>query len=313
MRPDGLIIMLEDNPRDEAVMRETLADHGINNPIIPLRSALGAQSYLAGQGKFADREKFPLPDVFVVSLDIDTDQALGLIRWIRRQPHIGSMAVLALGEGTDLNHVQQAYACGANAYFVKKADVPALARTLRAMQARRPEPTHPAFRTSPHLYDTDTGAKDTAHREIAPILLVTDEEGQGKQLAVALHSLKIKNRLREVFGIAAAIDYLAGAEPYHDRAKHPFPILLFVELRLTDAHRLLAWMEGHPEQRPSGIIALAASHDMRPVIQAYHLGVHSFLKQPLKPEELRNALDALPRAQVSSDNTGNWLEEKSPT
>jgi hypothetical protein len=67
-------------------------------------------------------------------------------------------------------------------------------------------------------------------------------------------------------------------------------------------------MEGHPENRPAAIIALTSSHDMRPVIQAYHLGVHSFLKEPPKLEEMRNALSAIPKTEFCSEDGGYWLQ-----
>jgi hypothetical protein len=72
----------------------------------------------------------------------------------------------------------------------------------------------------------------------------------------------------------------------------------------------LAWMEGHPAARPAGTIALTSSHDMRPVIQAYHLGVHSFLKEPPKLEELRNAINGIPNIELAAENGGCWIRLK---
>jgi hypothetical protein len=45
------------------------------------------------------------------------------------------------------------------------------------------------------------------------------------------------------------------------------------------------------------------------VIQAYHLGVHSFLKEPPKLEELRNALSAIPKTQFCEKEGAAWLQE----
>jgi response regulator of citrate/malate metabolism len=73
---------------------------------------------------------------------------------------------------------------------------------------------------------------------------------------------------------------------------------------------LLAWIEGHPQSRPAGIIALTSSHDMRPVIQAYHLGVHSFLKEPPKLEELRNALTGVPNTELWQEDGGYWIRPR---
>jgi response regulator of citrate/malate metabolism len=83
--------------------------------------------------------------------------------------------------------------------------------------------------------------------------------------------------------------------------------VVFLDIRLADSHKLLAWIEGHPASRPAGIIALTSSHDMRPVIQAYHLGVHSFLKEPAKLEELRNALTAIPNIELVQEEGGYWI------
>jgi hypothetical protein len=49
---------------------------------------------------------------------------------------------------------------------------------------------------------------------------------------------------------------------------------------------------------------------MRPVIQAYHLGVHSFLKEPPKLEELRNAIDGIPNIELAAENGGYWIRLK---
>ena len=42
--------------------------------------------------------------------------------------------------------------------------------------------------------------------------------------------------------------------------------------------------------------------DMRPIIQAYHLGVTAFLEWPLKPDDIRNAIHSNPDLKIETLN-----------
>jgi DNA-binding NarL/FixJ family response regulator len=116
--------------------------------------------------------------------------------------------------------------------------------------------------------------------------------------------------LQRVAGADEAISYLEGAHNAADPNARPASIVLFLDIRLADSHKLLAWMEAHPASRPAGIIALTDSRDARPVIQAYHTGVHSFLNEPAKLEEIRDALTALPDTELVEEEGRFWIQPR---
>jgi DNA-binding NarL/FixJ family response regulator len=310
MEGESELLLIEENPHDAAEVMEGLRAHGIQQAVKHLHSVADAQ-------KFFQSNSSCLPPAAIVSLGMEPRHGYELIRWIRRDPGHHTLVLIALGTLGRMREVQEAYAAGANAYFIKGSDYAAIARTLRSVLAAREAErlsaeslaTHPAFRSSPHLYEARGHADNRGMANPAPLLLVEENEGHAKIFAQTIEALKSRNPLRRVKSVDEAISYLAGKAPFEDRAANRFPIALFVDIRLAESHRLLAWLEAHPESKPAGLIALTSSHDMRPVIQAYHLGVHSFLKEPPKLEELRNALSAIPRTQFCEKEGAVWLQE----
>jgi CheY-like chemotaxis protein len=311
MSPENPILLIEENDADARVLQASLVGHGITSRIDRLTCPSNAKTHLHA-ATLSGGSANPMPAAIILSLGIEARVGFDFVRWARRHPELNNLVIIALGETGQLREVQEAYASGANAYFVKGPDCGALIRTLQSAfrtQQRAPD-THPAFRDSTDLYRAQNSANNSSMSLEASLLVVDDDDGHTKQFVQNLNGLRILNPLCRVGGADEAINYLQGSGRYADRVAHPFPIILFIDIRLADSHKLLAWMEGHPASRPAGIIALTSSHDMRPVIQAYHLGVHSFLKEPPKLEELRNALTAVPHTELIDHNGGYWIRPR---
>ena len=306
------ILLIEENEADARFLSENLSRLGlaatVQRVICPSDAKTSLQLTTLAAGALN-----PAPAAVIVGLGIEARVGFEFVRWVRRHPELSKLVIIALGEQGQLREVQEAYASGANAYFVKGPDCAALIRTLQSAFGQdlrvtpQTEATHPAFRNSTDLYATSRRVEGSVMAEKAPLLLVDDDDAHTKQFLQSLETLRVRNALHRVGSAEDAIRYLAAVDEFADREKHPFPIVLFLDIRLPDSHKLLAWMEGHPALRPAGIIALTSSHDMRPVIQAYHLGVHSFLKEPPKMEELRNALTAAPNTELAHDESGHWI------
>jgi DNA-binding NtrC family response regulator len=120
---------------------------------------------------------------------------------------------------------------------------------------------------------------------MSPILCVVGDDEEASQFHQALASIRISNPVKCVLGASEALGLLDKS-----RSNGDHPVLVFLSLAAPEANRLAAWFEAHPQNRPAGLIAMTGFSDMRPVIQAYHLGVTAFLEWPLKLEDLQNAL-----------------------
>jgi ActR/RegA family two-component response regulator len=134
----------------------------------------------------------------------------------------------------------------------------------------------------------------------SPILCVVGNDEEASEFKKALASLRISNPVNCAIGANEAI-----AELEHcSRNGSAAPILVFLSLAAPEANRLAAWFEAHPQNRAAGLIAMTGFTDMRPVIQAYHLGVTAFLEWPLKVDDIRNALISNSALKVEQTDNG---------
>ena len=115
------------------------------------------------------------------------------------------------------------------------------------------------------------------------LLLVEDDPDDVFHLKRAYKKAGLAHPLYVVADGQQAIDYLAGVGPYADRARHPLPTLMLLDLKLPRRSGLevLAWVRAQPALRRLPIIALTSSRERADVNGAYDLCVNSYLVKPL--------------------------------
>ena len=123
------------------------------------------------------------------------------------------------------------------------------------------------------------------------ILLVEDNEHDVFLLRRALVKARVDCWLQVVVDGQDALDYLAGASAYADRARFPMPILVFLDLTLPRVHGLdvLAWARLQPELVGLSFVILSSSeaaHDRR---RAAALGARAYLVKPASAETIARA------------------------
>ncbi len=119
------------------------------------------------------------------------------------------------------------------------------------------------------------------------ILVIEDDERDGLLLVQALRKagcapLPILDRAEE------AVLYLEGMGGYSDRARHPLPSLIVLDLSLPGMSGLefLAWTQSQPRFSGIPIIVLSGSPYAPTVKEAYTLGAKTFFTKPLDSARL---------------------------
>jgi CheY-like chemotaxis protein len=118
----GVILIVDDQEDDVILMRLSLKKGGVENPIYDVRSGEEAIDYLTGGGKYQDRDRYPLPTLILLDLKMHGIDGFDVLRWIRKQPGLGSTRVIVLTSSTRMQDVNQAYQLGANSFLVKHPD-----------------------------------------------------------------------------------------------------------------------------------------------------------------------------------------------
>ena len=127
------------------------------------------------------------------------------------------------------------------------------------------------------------------------ILLVEDDPDDVFLMKRALKAAGISDPLHVVEHGQAALDYLAGTGGYADRTRHPFPSLVFLDLKLPykSGFEVLSWFREQPSFELAAVVVLTSSGLERDMHQAYKLGARSYLVKPPTREMLLELMGSL--------------------
>jgi CheY-like chemotaxis protein len=115
------------------------------------------------------------------------------------------------------------------------------------------------------------------------ILLVEDEENDAMLLKMAFQKIDILAPIQSVKDGLEAIAYLNGERDYANRALHPFPEVLIVDLKMArmSGLELLAGIRDHPVFRVIPTIIMSSSRADLDTKKAYDLGANTLYDQAI--------------------------------
>jgi CheY-like chemotaxis protein len=116
--------------------------------------------------------------------------------------------------------------------------------------------------------------------EVGTVLLAEDNADDVLLIQIAYANAGIRQRLEVVSNGRQAIRYLSGQAPYADRAAHPFPTLLLLDLKMPahDGFEVLQWLCQHPDvQRLLPTVVLTGHPSPQMVARARELGARGVL------------------------------------
>jgi two-component system response regulator len=130
MMNDKPILLVEDNPDDEALTLHALESNKIGNTVIVARNGVEALDYLFGTGKYAGRDPEALPAVVLLDLKLPKIDGLEVLRRIRADSRTNLLPVVILTSSTEDEDRLKGYALGANSYVRKPVDFDEFVRAV---------------------------------------------------------------------------------------------------------------------------------------------------------------------------------------
>ncbi|MGQ9520980.1 MAG: response regulator [Candidatus Fervidibacter sp.] len=124
-----VILLVEDNEDDALLVQRQLQKVGVDFELKTVYDGNEAIRYLAGEGKYSDRENFPMPSLVLLDLNLPIVSGFEVLAWIKEQPALQSLPVIVLIATEDEAVIQKALALGTNYYIPK----PPSAETLKAI------------------------------------------------------------------------------------------------------------------------------------------------------------------------------------
>ena len=135
MLDQATVLLAEDDPDDVLLTHIAFEKARLANPLQIVRDGEEAIAYLRGDGKFADRTKYPLPILLLLDLKMPKVHGFQVLEWLRRQPLLGRLPVAVMTSSDHDPHVARAYELGADSYLIKPPDAEALLALVQRLHA----------------------------------------------------------------------------------------------------------------------------------------------------------------------------------
>jgi CheY-like chemotaxis protein len=161
------ILLVEDNEDDVYFMKRAWAKAQVMHDLHVVEDGNEAVDYLMGNGRFEDRDAFPIPALVLLDLKLPLKCGLSVLEWIRSQPHLAPMLVIIFTSSRESGDMQSAYRLGANSYLVKPTSMDHLLQLVSAIKhywldLNHAWPVRPAHSFA-HYGNPNTGQNPHSH------------------------------------------------------------------------------------------------------------------------------------------------------
>ncbi len=116
------ILLVEDDLNDIFLVKRAFKMAHIQNPLQVVTDGQEAISYLKGEGKYDDRQVYPLPRLVVMDIKMPRKTGFEVLEWVKNDRRLRLIPVVIVSSSDNPADINHAYELGANAYMVKPMD-----------------------------------------------------------------------------------------------------------------------------------------------------------------------------------------------
>jgi len=116
------ILLVEDSPDDQELIRMAIEEEHIANEIIALSDGAQALDYLFGRGAYAGRDISDTPLVILLDIKLPKVNGLEVLQQLRANPHTSLVPVVMLTSSNEEQDILESYQNHVNSYVRKPVD-----------------------------------------------------------------------------------------------------------------------------------------------------------------------------------------------
>ncbi len=128
-----VILLVEDNPDDEALTLRALKKNNILNEVVVAHDGVEALDYLFGTGTHAGRDPSHLPQVVLLDLKLPKVDGLEVLRRVRADERTKLLPVVVLTSSKEEQDLLKSYSLHANSYVRKPVDFAQFMEAVRQL------------------------------------------------------------------------------------------------------------------------------------------------------------------------------------
>lgn len=130
---NSTILLVEDNPDDEALTLRAFQKNNIRNDVVIARDGVEALDYILGTGAHAGRDPEDTPAVILLDLKLPKIDGLEVLRRLRSDQRTRLTPVVILTSSKEEQDLIRSYSLGANSYVRKPVDFTEFMEAVRQL------------------------------------------------------------------------------------------------------------------------------------------------------------------------------------
>lgn len=129
----NMILLVEDNPDDEALTLRALKKNNILNEVVVARDGVEALDFLFGTGAHAGRDLALMPEVILLDINLPRINGLEVLEKIRANERTKLLPVVILTTSNEERDKLKSYTLGANSFIRKPVDFLQFSEAIRQL------------------------------------------------------------------------------------------------------------------------------------------------------------------------------------
>ena len=130
---ERVILLVEDNPKDEALTLRALKKNGIANEVAVARDGAEALDYIFGTGPHHDWNSGELPTIVLLDLKLPKVDGLEVLKRVRANDKTKLLPVVILTSSNEEEDRLKGYKFGANSYVRKPVEFGEFTNAVRQL------------------------------------------------------------------------------------------------------------------------------------------------------------------------------------
>jgi two-component system, response regulator len=127
------ILLVEDNPDDEALTLRALRKANVMNDVVVARDGVEALDFLFARGAWTGRDPTEMPQVVLLDLKLPRLDGLEVLRQLRGDERTRLLPVVILTSSNEEEDRLAGYSLGANSYVRKPVDFAQFVEAVRQL------------------------------------------------------------------------------------------------------------------------------------------------------------------------------------
>ncbi|MEP6850816.1 MAG: response regulator [Acidobacteriota bacterium] len=130
---DKVILLVEDNPKDEALTMRALKKSNVVNKVDVVRDGVEALDYLFCTGEYESRDPNVMPQLVLLDLKLPKMDGLQVLQKMREDERTKLLPVVVFTSSSEQEDMLKSYNLGANSYVRKPVEFEEFSEATRQL------------------------------------------------------------------------------------------------------------------------------------------------------------------------------------